>query len=283
MQENLIFTTNPDVALRVWQMPYEFTGVIDRSWIEACKIVGRNYTSREMDMGWPCAMEPHRLACMQAPDDPTGQTYIYTAMEGGCRLGRVPCEPFERHDYEILKNGERKLAEVWIDYAITPQTFFSWLKNQNEQPSRFIEAWFKANGLHWQTPKATPPSPAPSTATTAAMQEPAPFVPTPETANPFPLADWCALVAYRKASQGKDWGLGDQLEILRGELVHRTKGNNATETDALTVMAKEIGIGREGLRKALKTSASERKRSKKMAPADSTLVRYGSGVNRRAA
>lgn len=171
----LFFTTNPDVVLSFLEKPYHFTGVIDRTWVEACQIVGRPYTDRERGMGWPCAMEPHRLACLQAPHDPTGQTYVNTAMEGGCRLGRLPCTPFERHDYEILKNGERKLVEVWIDYAIAPQTFLGWLTNQREQPSRFIEAWFKANGLHWDK------QPAPAAATPAPAPAPAP---EPEPAAP---------------------------------------------------------------------------------------------------
>lgn len=126
-------------------------------------------------------MEPHRLANLQAPHDSTGQTYVYTAMEGGCRLGRLPCTPFERRDYEILKNGERKLVEVWIDYAITPLTFFAWLTNQREQPSRFIEAWFKANGLHWKKPQTPAPEPAP--AAPAPAPQPAPAAPARKKAD----------------------------------------------------------------------------------------------------
>ena len=103
----------------------------------------------------------------------------------------------------------------------------------------------------------------------------------PATASVFPLADWPALVAYRKANKGKDWGLGNQLDILRTELAHRMKGNKATETDALAAMAKEIGIGREGLRKPLKSS---RKRAKEAASSyASTVVRDGKKVDGKAA
>lgn len=244
MQENLIFTTNPGVALRVLQMPYEFTGVIDRTWIEACKIVGRNYTSREMDMGWPCAMEPHRLACMQAPNDPTGQTYIYTAMEGGCRLGRVPCEPFERRDYEILKNGERKLVEVWIDYAITPQTFFSWLKNQNEQPSRFIDAWFKANGVHWEKPKA--PEPAPSTAPPVATPEAVPVAPATTGLTADDVKDFETLVRYRlqfkdlQAQQRPEWKI-EHIALIEAAINERGRGGKASVARELVIHTKTLG------------------------------------------
>ncbi|HRP21582.1 MAG TPA: hypothetical protein PK925_13230 [Alicycliphilus sp.] len=91
---------------------------------------------------------------------------------------------------------------------------------------------------------------------------------TAADASPDALADWPALMAYRKANRGKDWGRGKQLAIARAELERRTADGKTTESDALEVMAKELGAkGRETLRKALKTKAGDRMRVKKATPA----------------
>lgn len=95
----------------------------------------------------------------------------------------------------------------------------------------------------------------------------------------FPLADWPALVNYRKTHRHKDWGVGNQLAIADDELVKRTAGRKVTESTALDEMANELGLGgREALRKALKP-ASDRMRAKKAAPAASvTKVEDGRKV-----
>lgn len=108
---------------------------------------------------------------------------------------------------------------------------------------------------------------------------------TAADASPDALADWPALVAYRKANRGKDWGRGKQLAIARAELERRTADGKTTESDALEVMAKELGAkGRETLRKALKTNAGDRMRVKKATPAaTATTGRDGKAVNRKTA
>lgn len=82
------------------------------------------------------------------------------------------------------------------------------------------------------------------------------------------LTDWPALLAYRKANPGRDWGTGDQIAVGLAELKRR-KETGQTESAALAAMAKEIGLrgGRESLRKPFKLLATDRMRAKKAAPA----------------
>lgn len=93
----------------------------------------------------------------------------------------------------------------------------------------------------------------------------------------IPLANWPDLMAYRKANRGKDWGVGNQLDIARAELGERTAKGRATESDALEAMAMELGMsGREALRKVIKMPESDRKRVSKAKPAAAvTVVRDG--------
>ena len=90
------------------------------------------------------------------------------------------------------------------------------------------------------------------------------------------LTDWPALVAYRKATPGRDWGTGDQIAVGLAELKRRVDAGQ-TESDALEAMAKEIGlVGRESLRRPFKLLASDRKRVKKAASATPvTKVKVG--------
>lgn len=156
--------TSPGVVLAGAPSPYVFTGVVNRAWIDATRIVGRRYTPREIEGGWPMGIEPHRLACLQFPQDPTGQDYINTALLAACKTAQLPCTAYEHHDYAPLQNGGRQLIEVWMDYAITAPTFAAWLARQGEEPSPHIAAWFKATGV---APAAAPPPPAPVPAPTA--------------------------------------------------------------------------------------------------------------------
>lgn len=159
--EKIVYTTTPGVVLYGMNSPYGFTGVVNRAWIEAANIVGRPYTPREIEAGWPLAMEPHRLAVLQHPKDQTGQNYIHTALLAICKRGEISRVVFERHDYAQLPGGRRELIEVWTDYAITAPTFAAWLARQDEEPSPHIAAWFKAVGVAPAT-AAKPPAPAPT-------------------------------------------------------------------------------------------------------------------------
>lgn len=145
-------------------------------------------------------------------------------------------------------------------HRVTPAAFAEWLHAQEQEPSVHVLAWFKAYGVAW-----------PHSSTTLAE------------ANPFPLAGWHALVAYRKATGG-DWGLGNQLEIAEAEFEKLTKNRNMTETAALEAMALELGISRQSLSKSLKTQTDQRMRTKKKAPATHiTTARDGKVINHKVA
>lgn len=96
--------------------------------------------------------------------------------------------------------------------------------------------------------------------------------------SPFPLAAWSALVAYRKANTGSDWGLGNQIAVARTEL-GRLLHDGASKSNALTAMAKEVGLGsRQAMDKVL---SAERKRAPKAVASTSpavTVVRDGRKV-----
>lgn len=169
----IVYTTTPGVVLhREYEpSPYGFTGVVNRAWIEAANAVGRQYTEREIEHGWPLAMEPHRLANLQHPQDSTGQTYINTALLSACKTGQLRCTAYKHHDYALQPNGGGKLIEVWTDYAITAPTFAAWLARQGEEPSTHIAAWFKAAGVA-PAPAPSPPA-APVTDSPPGGMEPA--------------------------------------------------------------------------------------------------------------
>lgn len=87
-----------------------------------------------------------------------------------------------------------------------------------------------------------------------------------ETASVFPLADWAALVAYRKANtkngRAPAWDRGNQIDIGKAELKQRQNAG-ATKSDALNAMGVDLGLkataGRTVLERAL---FGERKRGK---------------------
>lgn len=78
-----------------------------------------------------------------------------------------------------------------------------------------------------------------------------------QAASPFPLADWPALVAYRKAHVGSSWADGNQIAIgkARFEALGGNEPNQKTKT--LIGMATDLGVSRQVLERAL---FSERKR-----------------------
>lgn len=240
---NIVYTTTPGVVLQYVSHPYGFTGEVNRAWIEACKIVGRPYTERERKAGWPTAMEPHRLAALQAPQDSTGQAYIHTALQGSCERGEIPCEVFERHDYWVQRNGESKLGEVWTDYAITAPTFSAWLTRQREEPSEHVLAWFRANGVKHPV--------FASTAKTTTPQQPAPEADTSPAAAPAALKaedakDFETLVRYRlqfkdlPAQQRPEWN-AEHVAFIGAAVSARGRGGRASVARDLGIHAKTLG------------------------------------------
>lgn len=145
-------------------------------------------------------------------------------------------------------------------YRITPAAFAAWLHAHGQEPSVHVLAWFKAAGVAWPLVVVADP-----------VQK--------ADASPFPLADWSALVGYRTANSGKDWGAGNQIDIARAELGRRTAGGKATESDALTAMAQELGMnsGREALRKALKNTDRKRAKKKETVAASSSVTQVRDG------
>lgn len=157
----IVYTTTPGAVLYGQNSHYGFTGVVNRAWIEATNIVGRPYTSQEIGLGWPLAMEPHRLAALQCPKDPTGQHYINTALLSACAHKTISRVAFQRHDYGLMPGGRHELIEAWMDYAIAAHDFAAWLARQGEEPGPHIAAWFKAVGVA-PAAAAKPPAPAPT-------------------------------------------------------------------------------------------------------------------------
>lgn len=144
----LAFTTDPGtVIVKIPTPPYGATGVVNRAWYEATRIVGRNYTDREIEGGWPTAIEPHRLANLQAPQDSNGQSYIHIALLAACKNGQLRCVAFERVDYGLMPSGNWEPFETWTDFAIAAQDFREWLAAQKMEPSPHIAAWFAAAGV----------------------------------------------------------------------------------------------------------------------------------------
>jgi len=95
--------------------------------------------------------------------------------------------------------------------------------------------------------------------------------------SPLPLADWAALVRYRKTNAGSSWQLGNQIELGKAELERRIL-DGVGKVKALEGMAGELGCSRQTLDGSL---FRERKRpaSKAAAPArTATKVRDGRKV-----
>ncbi|NUN62076.1 MAG: hypothetical protein HUU13_13510 [Burkholderiaceae bacterium] len=80
-----------------------------------------------------------------------------------------------------------------------------------------------------------------------------------------PLADWPALVAYRKANRGSDWGIGNQIAVAAAECERRMEGRINQKSSVQEGMAKELGLkNRQALAKIFNAA---RMRANKAAPA----------------
>lgn len=169
----------------------------------------------------------------------------------------LPFEDLEYRREPWVENGIQRgfhvTAAAWIDAADAA----SWLQSHDDDCGPLLALWFKARGV--ACPERQHHHPAPAAA----------------PASAFPLADWAALVAYRKANPGKDWGLGNQLYILRAELERRIAGGKG-KSAAQAAMAGELNMSRQAL---CKTLGHRRKRASPSAtpfPSESvTAVRDG--------
>lgn len=141
-------------------VPLRRTGVVNRAWIEATKLVGRNFTKSEIEGGWPEALEPHRLAGIQFPQDSVGQSYLNNAAVAACKSGELPCTVIMREDHGRIP-GKRDQINVWTDYLIRAHDFACWWFARGESPSVHIAAWLAACGVTLQSPPPREPTASP--------------------------------------------------------------------------------------------------------------------------
>lgn len=124
---------------------------------------------------------------------------------------------------------------------ITPEAFAAWLHAQGEEPSVHVLNWFAARGVVWTVVQSV--------------------------SSPFPLADWRALVRYRRdftdaGERGPDWGLGNQLQIANEELERRMAAV-MTKTAAGDAMGRELGyLGDAPHKQLLDALKRDRKKAK---------------------
>ena len=216
------------------------------------------------DSGWPERLHIGAIAALQvgAIDGEGHRVRQYeavcSALTHAVRVaGTLPYEDVEyartRWIEGSIDRGYRVRAAAWIN----AQDVALWMQSHGEEGSPLLRLWFDARGVACQPVSAVVANTDPST-----------------------LADWPALVAYRKANKGKDWGLGKQIEIVRAELKRRCDDKRVNKSDALAQMGRELGLGTtdDGARKALnKVLSVERKRNKKAAPDTTTTVFTGLG------
>lgn len=159
-------------------MAYKFTGVVNLKWIEATRLVGMQYKPSEIKLGWPMAMEPCRIACLQYPQRAgsyeylTGQSYIHTALQSACESGDIPHIEYDRVEYWIKTNGELDAIDQRKEFAIEAKDFVEWLDARFEKPSEYIDAWFQANKMEVVQHTAPVAEPVPTTSTAQPLPPP---------------------------------------------------------------------------------------------------------------
>ena len=88
----------------------------------------------------------------------------------------------------------------------------------------------------------------------------------------FPLKDWPALVAYRRANPGTSWALGNQIEIGRAEFERRGGNKPGCKRATLDAMAHELELSAaQPLERAL---WRERQRKKRPSMANLPATRH---------
>lgn len=272
---------------------------VDLRWRDAMAIWGarRVFTPVQKQAGWPEAMEPQHLAALQRPWDQgdnkgrSGCLALRDAITEACATGQLECvalsvEPPERQQDDDVFRPIPMVADRWaidvkpewsereflggtlrtqrrvpqqpqrspsaqtarLEYRVGAQAFAAWLTAQQLEPSPHVFAWFAVRGVAWP----------PASADTKAGED-----------SPFPLSDFPALVAYRKANtkgeggskKGPSWALGNQIDVGKAELARRM-ATGVMESEALNAMGRELGIGGAAPRTPLKKALfSDRKRS----------------------
>ena len=246
--------------------------IVDLRWLDAWSEAGC-FSQAEKDAGWPDAMEPEQLAALQRPGRELEQrrkrALLVSAITAACKQGALVhavgvkqfVQPSKTYNPGFSTTAENWPAAYVRDgrplaytteartietrfFSIAPGDFAAWLHAAHEEPSAPIAVWFEVRGVAWPPVLAVAPDDA-----------------TP--VSPFPLADFDALAAYRKAQKaanvaaGKShktipWTDGNQLEVLRTE--YERLGQTPS---AYTSIANVLGTTRQAVESALK---SERKR-----------------------
>lgn len=223
---------------------------------------------------WPGSMTAEQAAALQRPssrgdkDGASRRRTLAKAITGAIEVGRLAAQDVtyfvkveteasqraqqawkaqqrtgrESFNYNFRACGPGGPQRTYDDEQRTRKeigaaAFVAWLQSQGDEPSAHVRAWEKAMGEAAAAP-----------------------------ASVFPLADWSALVVYRKAStkngRAPSWAPGNQIDIGKAELKRRQDAG-ATESDALNGMGVDLGLkataGRTVLKRAL---FGERKRGK---------------------
>lgn len=159
----IVYPARPGIVLRD-RPDHRHTGACDFEWHEAQQHIGDHFTPREVRAGWPHRLSPMRLANLQFPHekDDTGiyppsdasarQNWVSDALQGLCERGQIKGELIHRTTHLPPPAAPMQWLEYWID----PQTFLDWLAGHGLEPSRFIAAWCKANGVKIEGAAPTP-------------------------------------------------------------------------------------------------------------------------------
>ena len=212
--------------------------------------------------GWPAVMKLEQLAALQRPYAKGDQiargrySALLSALRGACDAGAIAFEevseqvqvapaqsvelqPFARNwpaRYTDAHGNPRAYTRPAQYQAVTRRriaaaALVAWLQGQGEEPSKHVFAWVAAV---------------------------TPVVSVPVERAAFPLADFAALVAYRKAQKAANvaagkprkntpWTDGNQLDLLHAEYGQRGRNSSASEA-----MAQALGISRQAVDSALR-------------------------------
>ena len=220
--------------------------IVNLAWRDAMAAVGP-CSAEDFDAGFAIAIAHAVVAAIQRPYERPAVPTVANRMFGSPGYQHMMAMHWQLEAdcvAGMLKHTVRETKFSGRSYMIEAADFAAWLASQGETPSKHVAVWFDVHGVTW------PPGLA------AAPDVIAPV-------SPFPLADFDALAAYRKAQKaanvaaGKShktipWTDGNQLDLLRGEYA-RLGGHPG----AAVSIAKDLGTTRQAVLAALE---KERKR-----------------------
>ena len=220
--------------------------IVNLAWRDAMAAVGP-CSAEDFDAGFAIAIAHAVVAAIQRPYERPAVPTVANRMFGSPGYQHMMAMHWQLEAdcvAGMLKHTVRETKFSGRSYMIEAADFAAWLASQGETPSKHVAVWFDVHGVTW------PPGLA------AAPDVIAPV-------SPFPLADFDALAAYRKAQKAANvaagkpkkaipWTDGNQLDLLRGEYA-RLGGHPG----AAVPIAKDLGTTRQAVMAALE---KERKR-----------------------